>query len=470
MWPRILLCWFLILTFFPVGKVSAQVAVPSAAPELPTHIVQPGETLFSIAQRHGVELRSLVRANGISDPRQIYVGQQLQLASPLASVDMRSWSPHSVQLGEELSLLSRGSRYDLRTVAGVNHILNPDSLLVGESVLLPERAEPLSLRLAGNAETQLGLALRQGIPFWQVAALNPAPLYPGATVALPGDDASDFLPYPVTSLTLSAQPVERGQTTVLVLETADAVTCEVTYLERTEPCYLQNSTHLYALVSLSPMLEPAAYEIKLRVHYQETELAFKLPLVVTPGRFGFERIDVPPGKEALFDPALLRGENALVNMAADLHTPERYWQAPFDYPVQAAVSSYFGSRRSYGGSYNSYHSGVDFRAATGAPIHTPASGTVVLAEKLTVRGNAVIIDHGWGVSTGYWHLSQIDVEVGQYVSKSEVIGLVGNTGLSTGSHLHWQLWASGEPVDPLQWVDDFYDFPAPVPANATAMQ
>ncbi len=107
-----------------------------------------------------------------------------------------------------------------------------------------------------------------------MAALNPAPLYPGATVALPGDDASDFLPYPVTSLTLSAQPVERGQTTVLVLETADAVTCEVTYLERTEPCYLQNSTHLYALVSLSPMLEPAAYEIKLRVHYQETDCWF----------------------------------------------------------------------------------------------------------------------------------------------------------------------------------------------------
>ncbi|MEA3307949.1 MAG: M23 family metallopeptidase, partial [Chloroflexota bacterium] len=308
------------------------------------------------------------------------------------------------------------------------------------------------------------------LPFWQVAALNPAPLYPGATVVLPGDDASDFLPYPVTSLALSSQPVERGQTTVLALETADAVTCEVTYPERTEPCYLQDPTHLYALVSLLATSEPATYEIELRVYYQDTELAFELPLVVTPGRFGFERIDVPPGKQALFDPALLRGENALVNAVADLHTPERYWQAPFDYPVQAAVSSYFGSRRSYGGSYNSYHSGVDFRAATGAPIHTPASGTVTLAQQLTVRGNAVIIDHGWGVATGYWHLSQINVEEGQHVSKGEVIGLVGNTGLSTGSHLHWQLWVSGKPVDPLQWVADFYDFPAPVPANTTDME
>ncbi len=470
MWPRILLCWFLVLTLLPVEGVSAQDTALSIVPELPTHIVQPGETLFSIAQRYGVELRTLVRANGISDPRQIYVGQQLQLASALAGVDVRSWSPHEVQLGEELSLLSRGSRYDLWTVAGTNRLLNPGHLLVGESVLLPERAAPLSLRSAGNAETQLGLALRQGIPFWQVAALNPAPLYPGATVALPGDDASDFLPYPITSLTLSSQPVERGQTTVLALETADAVTCDVTYLEHTEPCYQQDSTHLYALVSLSPMLEPTTYEIKLRVYYQDTELAFELPLVVTPGRFGFERIDVPPGKQALFDPALLWSESELVNEIANLHTTERYWQVPFDYPVQAAVSSYFGSRRSYGGSYNSYHSGVDFRAATGAPIYTPSSGTVVLAQKLTVRGNAIIIDHGWGVSTGYWHLSRINVEVGQYVSKGEVIGLVGNTGLSTGSHLHWQLWVSGEPVDPLQWVGGFYDFPSPVPGNTAGME
>ncbi|MEA3308709.1 MAG: LysM domain-containing protein, partial [Chloroflexota bacterium] len=99
MWPRILLCWILISMLFPAGKVSAQVAAPSADPELPTHIVQPGETLFSIAQRHGVELRTLVRANGISDPRQIYVGQRLQLVSALAGVDMHSWSPHRVQLG-----------------------------------------------------------------------------------------------------------------------------------------------------------------------------------------------------------------------------------------------------------------------------------------------------------------------------------------------------------------------------------
>jgi murein DD-endopeptidase MepM/ murein hydrolase activator NlpD len=77
---------------------------------------------------------------------------------------------------------------------------------------------------------------------------------------------------------------------------------------------------------------------------------------------------------------------------------------------------------------------------------------VVLAEPLDVRGNAVILDHGLGVFTGFWHLSRIDVTVGQMVGRGEVVGLVGNTGLSTGPHLHWEMRVLGVPVDPFQWT------------------
>ena len=82
----------------------------------------------------------------------------------------------------------------------------------------------------------------------------------------------------------------------------------------------------------------------------------------------------------------------------------------------------------------------------------PASGTVVLAEPLDVRGNAVVIDHGAGVFTGYWHLSQIDVQAGQQVKPGDQLGLVGTTGLSTGNHLHWEMRVHGIAVDPLQWT------------------
>ncbi len=93
-----------------------------------------------------------------------------------------------------------------------------------------------------------------------------------------------------------------------------------------------------------------------------------------------------------------------------------------------------------------------------------------MAEKLVARGNAVLIDHGWGLVTGYWHMSKIDVKVGQRLTRGEVIGKVGNTGLSTGSHLHFELWVNGVSVDGKQWLDPNgltgYEFPALNQSNA----
>jgi murein DD-endopeptidase MepM/ murein hydrolase activator NlpD len=81
---------------------------------------------------------------------------------------------------------------------------------------------------------------------------------------------------------------------------------------------------------------------------------------------------------------------------------------------------------------------------------------VVLAEPLTLWGNAVVIDHGWGVLTGYGHLSVIEVEVGQTVAAGDTIAKVGNTGLSTGAHLHWETWVGGTSVDSLQWLEQTF--------------
>ncbi len=99
-----------------------------------------------------------------------------------------------------------------------------------------------------------------------------------------------------------------------------------------------------------------------------------------------------------------------------------------------------------------YHTGIDYRVPTGVPVVAPADGVVVMAETLALRGHAVLIDHGWGVVTGYWHLSKVDVHVGQVVRRGTIIGRVGNTGLSTGAHLHWELWVNGVSVDGRQWL------------------
>jgi murein DD-endopeptidase MepM/ murein hydrolase activator NlpD len=78
---------------------------------------------------------------------------------------------------------------------------------------------------------------------------------------------------------------------------------------------------------------------------------------------------------------------------------------------------------------------------------------VALAEPLSVRGNAVIIDHGGGIYSGYWHNSELKVVPGQTVAQGDVIAISGNTGLSTGAHVHWELRIYGIAVDPLQFLD-----------------
>jgi murein DD-endopeptidase MepM/ murein hydrolase activator NlpD len=77
---------------------------------------------------------------------------------------------------------------------------------------------------------------------------------------------------------------------------------------------------------------------------------------------------------------------------------------------------------------------------------------VALAEELRIRGNATLIDHGHGVYTGYWHQLGLDVTLGQRVQAGEVIGRVGDSGLSTGTHLHWEVWVNAIQVDPMEWL------------------
>ena len=99
---------------------------------------------------------------------------------------------------------------------------------------------------------------------------------------------------------------------------------------------------------------------------------------------------------------------------------------------------------------------MDFYAGTGVSILAPAAGVVVLTGEQVVRGKFTYIDHGWGVYSGYFHQSEFLVEEGDIVEPGQVIGLVGNTGRSTGAHLHWELWVGGVPVDPLDWVETSY--------------
>ncbi|MCP5384864.1 MAG: M23 family metallopeptidase [Altererythrobacter sp.] len=117
-------------------------------------------------------------------------------------------------------------------------------------------------------------------------------------------------------------------------------------------------------------------------------------------------------------------------------------------PVPGAVSSRFGMRRHPILGYRRMHSGLDFRASHGTPIVAVTDGTISGAGRMGGCGNAVRVNHGGGLQTRYCHMSRIAVRSGQRVSRGQVIGYVGSTGLSTGAHLHYEMYRNGRAIDP----------------------
>lgn len=446
----------LLMTLLCVSGRSLQTV--SAAETSPIYLVQPGDTLTSIAARFGTDVWTLQHLNALQDPRHLYPGQALRLPERLGDSSLL-WMASNVALGDSLDALARPAGLAWEDAARGNRLLNPGLLRVGQTLYLPDTAPARVVVIASPDDTRLALALRYDLPYGAALRLNSQPLFAGALFMRPGDGAAPHLPYPVVALQLTPQPVARGQTAVLVLETATPVACTVTFQDVTESCYMRaddpaDMERLYAFIGVPPLLTPGAYDVTLHIQTQDRTTDVTLPLVVAPGRYDYERLDLPADRQSLLDPALSQHERVKVASLRGLRSAERLWEFPFRYPVQGAVTSYYGSRRSYGYGFGSYHEGTDFRVEIGDPVYASASGLVIMAEPLVVRGRAILIDHGWGIVTGYWHLSRIDVTVGQSVTQGEIIGAAGNTGLSTGPHLHWELWVNGTSVSPLQWVYD----------------
>lgn len=132
---------------------------------------------------------------------------------------------------------------------------------------------------------------------------------------------------------------------------------------------------------------------------------------------------------------------------------ERLWQGAFIDPLPGKkIGTPFGVRRIINKIPKNPHSGVDITADEGTPVLAPNDGVVVLADDLFYSGNSVILDHGQGIYTMFFHLSKINVRYGQAVTKGDVIALVGFTGRATGAHLHWGVRLQGAKVDPLELI------------------
>jgi murein DD-endopeptidase MepM/ murein hydrolase activator NlpD len=124
----------------------------------------------------------------------------------------------------------------------------------------------------------------------------------------------------------------------------------------------------------------------------------------------------------------------------------------FRFPADGPISSPFGQRMHPIFHEVRTHTGIDIGAGYGSAVRAAAAGTVVVAGSVSGYGTAIVIDHGGGLGTLYGHLSRLGVHVGSRVAAGQTIGAVGNTGNSTGPHLHFEVRVNGTPVDPMRYL------------------
>jgi murein DD-endopeptidase MepM/ murein hydrolase activator NlpD len=462
-----------LLILLPTGISSAQ----ESEPVEPLYIVQEGDTLWSIALRFRVPMDDLAQANGITDANQLRVGDQLAIPG-LEGVE-GILTTTTLAFGENLRSLSRHYQVPEDAIIQLNHLTSPYELYAGSTLVIPETANQSSTTDRYSlipGQSLLELSVSQNTNPWILSNTNNLS---GTWAALPGDvlhhpkvtpneqeiTGPGALPAEISAIEIIPDPLVQGKVTVIKLAAIDGLELGGTFNERPLHFFQDDNGVYFSFQGIHAMTDPGLQTLTLtgtlplESQYSGKAFAYSQSVLIRNGGYPFDPVlTVPP---ETIDPAVTKPEDAQWAALAAPFTPQKLWDGIFLSPAPPPFSdcwpSQFGNRRSYNGSaYIYFHTGLDFCGGVGDDILAPAGGKVVFAGPLTVRGNATMIDHGWGVYSGYMHQSEIMVEIGDFVTPGQLIGLVGGTGRVTGAHLHWEIWAGGVQVDPIDWLDSEY--------------
>ena len=254
-------------------------------------------------------------------------------------------------------------------------------------------------------------------------------------------------------VTLNPPQPKLGDTiTVLVTPknpASEAVNPTVTFQGKQYPAFPTTNNQYRALVPTSPLNKAGQMTLQVSGSEPSRNVAF----VLGDRKFRTQWITLPPGKSDLGTDY----EFDKVDAFKTIVSPKKFWNGAFARPSSGYVSSEYGIRRYYNGVFANdyYHRGVDYADYTGSPVKAPAAGQIRLIGRekdgFEIHGNTVGIDHGQGVLSIFIHLNSINVKEGDYVQQGQVVGTIGNTGASTGPHLHWGLFVHGVGVDPVPW-------------------
>ena len=207
----------------------------------------------------------------------------------------------------------------------------------------------------------------------------------------------------------------------------------------------------YGFAGVDYDTKPGNYDLGLNgVATNGQKISFAQMVPIAKGFYRTSTISVP---KKYIDPdpadvARIVQERELKNEVLNRITGSQLWAGSFAAPAGTGTTSEFGSQRTYNGKRQSVHQGLDYGAGTGTPIRAINSGKVILARDLYFEGNCVVIDHGQGLLSLYFHLSQFKIKEGDSITKGQLIALSGGTGRVTGPHLHLAVRWQGSYVNP----------------------
>lgn len=275
----------------------------------------------------------------------------------------------------------------------------------------------------------------------------------------------DTEPLPDPAVYVMPSPVAQGLTVLIVVVAPGADTASMWWQGQTFSLLHSDERFIgFFGIDANAAVGPQSLGVAVWGPRGEQLLWQETVIEIVSGDWTVDNIQIDGPNEALLDPAIRRADEAQRLPYQTGLTPQLHWLGVFDPPVDGAITALYGEQRSFnGGPIVEYHTGIDYGGETGTAVKAGNSGIVSWAGRTRRRGNGIIIDHGVGVFTGYYHLSEVLQTPGTVVEQGDLIARMGATGLATGPHLHWEVVVRGVTVNPLPWIRSL-EFPDPYQA------
>jgi murein DD-endopeptidase MepM/ murein hydrolase activator NlpD len=262
-------------------------------------------------------------------------------------------------------------------------------------------------------------------------------------------------PAPLEALIyVQPQRVRQGSAFLVVVDSADAGAASVAFAGEFFS-FVREGDRLFTIlpVAANAVVGVMPFLISVADAEGRPALTEEVQIEISPADWPVEVVEIDDANSRLLDPAVVAEDLAVRVGVQRAKTPERLWSGFFRQPTAGVITSTFGVLRSYNfADPVEFHTGMDHAGSLGELVVAPNDGIVAWVGETERRGRGLILDHGGGVFTTFWHLSSVAPAPGDPIGRGGVLGRIGNTGLSTGPHLHWEVVVHGVPVDPIQWI------------------